>query len=515
MAAIAASEDVVQEKRKLQKSLFRFDMIFFTVCAILAIDTLSQSASYGFQTIFWLVVSAATFMVPYALLSAELGTTFPVEGAAYEWVRLAFGHFAGAITAVLYWLSNPIWLGGTLAAGAIAAMDALWGTHIAGNTGLSILIGLAFVWTAVTMNILSLRSMKWVPNLGAFVKIGLFVLFGALVVVTGTQHGYKGDTSNFFPTNIAIFVGVIGVLIFQWVGFEMQSNASEEMENPQRDVPRSVALSGVISVISYAIPIAGIVLLLGSKDLSNVSSFATGYQTAVGNALGGGAQTIINWIVGAAIVFALLSSGVVWLMGSDRLMAIGALQGSGPRVMGNFSSRFGTPITVNVLSGILSSVFVVATFLITSGNLKAYFGVVLGLAISTTTFSYLAVFPALWVLRRRYPNARRPYLVPGGMLGVAIVVILTEGYALLATIFSLWPNICSVSDGSCFGASATGQVAGLDRLPYELTVLITVGIIVGVGVWFYLVGKKHAVHDRWADDVAPADKRELAGVRRV
>jgi amino acid transporter len=364
------------------------------------------------------------------------------------------------------------------------------------------------------MNILSLRSMKWVPNLGSFVKIGLFVLFGILVVVTGTQHGFKGDTSTFLPTNIAVFVGVIGVLIFQWVGFEMQSNASEEMENPQRDVPRSVAFSGVISVISYAIPIAGIVLLLGSKDLSNVSSFATGYQTAVGNALGGGAQNIINFIVGLGIVFALLSSGVVWLMGSDRLMAIGALQGSGPRFMGHFSARFGTPITVNVLSGVLSSVFVVATFLITQGNLRAYFGVVLGLAISTTTFSYLAVFPALWVLRRRYPKAPRPYRIPGGMLGVAIVVILTEGYALLATIFSLWPNICSVSDGSCFGASAMGQVSNLDRLPYELTVLITVGIIVGVGVWFYLIGKKHAVHDRWPDVAVVADQRETAGVRR-
>jgi glutamate:GABA antiporter len=513
LAAIPVAEDVIQEKRKLKKSLFRFDLVFFTVCAILAIDTLSQSASYGFQTIFWLVVSAATFMIPYALLSAELGSTFPVEGAAYEWVRLAFGHFAGAITAVLYWLSNPIWLGGTLAAGAIAALDALWGTKIADNTALSIVIGLAFVWTAVIMNILSLRSMKWVPNLGSFVKIGLFVLFGLLVVVTGTQHGFKGDTSNFFPTNIAVFVGVIGVLIFQWVGFEMQSNASEEMENPQRDVPRSVAFSGVISVISYAIPIAGIVLLLGSKDLSNVTSFATGYQTAVGNALGGAAQNIINGIVGAAIVFALLASGVVWLMGSDRLMAIGSLQGSGPRGFGRFSARFGTPVTVNVWSGVLSSLFVIATFLITQGNLASYFAVVLGLAISTTTFSYLAVFPALWVLRRRYPNARRPYRVPGGMLGVAIVVILTEGYAVLATIFSLWPNLCSVDDGSCFGASAIGKVGELDRLPYELTVLITVGIVIAVGVVFYLVGKRHAVYDRWSDEMAPAQP-EMAAARR-
>ena len=89
MAAISATEDATREKRKLKKALFRFDLVFFTVCAILAIDTLSQSASYGFQTIFWLVVSAATFMIPYALLSAELGTTFPVEGAVFEWVRLS------------------------------------------------------------------------------------------------------------------------------------------------------------------------------------------------------------------------------------------------------------------------------------------------------------------------------------------------------------------------------------------------------------------------------------------
>src|SRR6267143_908102 len=95
---------------------------------------------------------------------------------------------AGAITAVLYWLSNPIWLGGTLAATAIAALDALWGTKIGGNTGLSIIVGLAFIWVAVTMNILSLRSMKGVPNLGAIVKLALFGGFAVLVLLSGAQR---------------------------------------------------------------------------------------------------------------------------------------------------------------------------------------------------------------------------------------------------------------------------------------------------------------------------------------
>src|SRR6202163_3081189 len=280
-------------------------MIFFTVCAILAIDTIGQSSSYGWHAIFWLVVSAATFLIPYGLLTSELGTTFPVEGGPYEWVRLAFGHMAGAITAVLYWLSNPIWLGGTLAATAIAGLDALWGTKIGGNTGLSIIVGLAFIWVAVMMNILSLRSMKWVPNLGALVKLGLFGLFAVLVVISGSQHGFKGSLCG----------------MFDGLG---------------------VAFAGIISALGYAVPIIGIILVLSSKDNTNVTGFVAGYQTVVSNALGGGAANVLNGIVGIAVVFALLSSGTVWLMGSDRLMAIGALQGSGPRSLGYFSSRFGT-----------------------------------------------------------------------------------------------------------------------------------------------------------------------------
>src|SRR5205807_4682494 len=183
MGDTAAVAELLAEKRKLKKSLFRFDMIFFTVCAIVALDTIGQSSSYGAQAIFWLVVSGLTFLIPYGLITAELGAAFPTEGATYDWVRLAYGHFAGAVVGVLYWLSNPIWLGGTLAAVSIAAMDALWGSSFSGNQGAETVIGFLFIWVAVTMNILSLRYMKWVPNLGAIIRLALLAFFAILVVV--------------------------------------------------------------------------------------------------------------------------------------------------------------------------------------------------------------------------------------------------------------------------------------------------------------------------------------------
>ena len=54
----------VEEKSKLKKSLRRFDMLFFTVCALVGLDTLGQVSGFGAQTFTWLVVLAIVFVVP-------------------------------------------------------------------------------------------------------------------------------------------------------------------------------------------------------------------------------------------------------------------------------------------------------------------------------------------------------------------------------------------------------------------------------------------------------------------
>lgn len=485
MGETAAVAELVAEKRKLKKSLFRFDMIFFTICAIVALDTIGQSSSYGAQAIFWLIVSGVTFLIPYGLITAELGAAFPTEGATYDWVRLAYGHFAGAVVGVLYWLSNPIWLGGTLTATAIAAMDALWGSSFTGNQGAETVIGFLFIWVAVTMNVLSLRYMKWVPNLGAILRLALLGFFALLVVIAGIKGGFKGGLGGFVPTDFTVIIGVIGVIVFQWIGFELQTNASEEMENPQRDVPRAVYASGLISFVAYAIPIIGVVLILSSDQLSNVAGFVTAYQFG-SQTVFGSAAPFFNHLAALAFVFVLLSSGTTWLMGSDRLMAIGALAGSGPQQLGYFSSRFGTPIVVNVLSGVIATIFMFITFFVTGGGLHGYFAAVLGLVISTTTFSYILIFPALITLRRKYPNVKRPFVIPGGSAGAWICVVLATAWVLFATIFSLWPGLGT--------SSWNGAAGGVDRTTFEVYTFVTVAILLGLAVIFWVVGRGHAIN---------------------
>ena len=79
-----------------------------------------------------------------------------------------------------------------------------------------------------------------------------------------------------------------------------------------------------------------------------------------------------------------------------------------------------TPLTVNLMSGVIGSAFVFFVFLITQGRLAHFFSVMIALVISTAAVSYIFVFPALIVLRRKYPAAERPYRVPGGTAGAWI-----------------------------------------------------------------------------------------------
>src|SRR6266540_1911042 len=142
------TELALQEKSKLVKSLSRLDMVGFTVCAFVGLDTLGTVASNGAQGFTWLILLALLFVVPYALLMAEVGSAFTQEGGPYEWSKMAFGRLQGAIAAVLYWVTNPLWVGGSL---AFIATEA-WNdniSHISSGSFADYVFKLLFIWFSI------------------------------------------------------------------------------------------------------------------------------------------------------------------------------------------------------------------------------------------------------------------------------------------------------------------------------------------------------------------------------
>src|SRR3954462_9114678 len=260
------------EKANLITSLRRFDMVFFTVCAFVGLDTLGTVASNGPEGFFWLGLLPLVFVAPYMLVMAEVGSAFTMEGGPYEWVKLAFGRFQGGISAILYWVTNPFWVGGSL---AFIATDS-WRANvfdIGHGTFGDYLFKFILIWISIGVAIISLRHGKWIPNVGAFMRIIVLGFFTITVIIYGIEHGFAGFAASDLSPTRAVFLGLVPVLLFNYVGFELQNGAAEEMEDPQKDVPLSVLRSGVLGVLLYVIPIFGILLVLPDKDVSNIGGF--------------------------------------------------------------------------------------------------------------------------------------------------------------------------------------------------------------------------------------------------
>src|SRR6266850_1833811 len=291
MSAVAEQTTTfaLAEKSKLIKSLRRFDMVFFTICAFVGLDTLGTVAQNGPEGFLWLVVLAVVFVAPYMLLMSEIGSAFTQEGGPYEWTKLAFGRLHGGIAAILYWVTNPLWVGGSL---AFIATDA-WRANVFG-------IGHG--------------------SLGDYVFKLLFIWI--TVLIYGIKHGVAGfGASDLSPTK-AVFLGLVPVLLFNYVGFELQNGAAEEMDNPQHDVPVSVLQSGIIGVLLYVIPIFGIILVLPTSQVTGIGGFIDAV-TKTFSVYGGAAHTLLV-LMTICFVGTLVTSGAVWMIGSDRIQAVAA-----------------------------------------------------------------------------------------------------------------------------------------------------------------------------------------------
>ncbi len=187
----------------------------------------------------------------------------------------------------------------------------------------------------------------------------------------------------------------------------------------------------------------------------------------------------------AGFILVLLSSGTTWLMGSDRTQAVAGYDGAGPRVLGYFSSRFGTPIVVNFLSGAVSTIVMVVAFQLSGGNDEKYFNAVLNVVLLFTTISYIWIFPTLIKLRYTHPDVPRPYKVPFGMAGVWICGVLTTFWALFASVVGLFPGL---GDGGLLNDSALPD--GFSRGTFELVVFIPLILTLLIGILFYALGAK-------------------------
>jgi len=275
----------------------------------------------------------------------------------------------------------------------------------------------------VGLGVVRLEISKWIPNIGAVVKVLIFLALGALgigSVLLGRPPANDFSLSSFLPKwNDSL--AYLPVLLYNTFGFELMSSAGAEMKNPKRDVPGVILLSGGVIAVVYALGVAGILLAVPIEKLSIVTG--TWDALAVLGGLFGKAGHTAVLLLGLGFLYACIANIVTWSLGANRVAAVAAEEGVLPAALGRLHPRFHTPHVAFIAMGFVSTALLVGNALL-SDSQSNIFWMTFKLSGLCLLLCYLLVFPAFLVLRRRQAQQPRPYRVPGGeaMAWIASVV---------------------------------------------------------------------------------------------
>ena len=173
--------------------------VLFTVCSILVLDSFVAPAIIGVSSITVWIISAIVFFIPYGLLSAELGSTFPDDGGIVSWVKRAFGDFPSVLVGWMYWVNVAFWMpavftafSGWLALAIFPSMG-IWAQAI---------IAVIMCWVIVLIGIRGIDLSVTVANIMAILKMAILLIFGIMGVVYGIKYGLANDfsLSNWVPS---------------------------------------------------------------------------------------------------------------------------------------------------------------------------------------------------------------------------------------------------------------------------------------------------------------------------
>ena len=163
------------------------------------------------------------------------------------------------INAVFYWFSNPVWIGGSLVLLTLEAVNTYF-FDIGTGGFLWYVVGLAYIWFSVWSAILSFGIGKWIPTLGAWCRMVLLGGFTIAALIYAISNGLSLPAAGDFSPTYGLFIVLVPLLFFNYVGFELPNAAGDEMEDPQSDVPITVLRACVTAILMYGLPILAIVV---------------------------------------------------------------------------------------------------------------------------------------------------------------------------------------------------------------------------------------------------------------
>ncbi|WP_202616256.1 amino acid permease [Actinomyces sp. 432] len=408
-------------------SMSVFNLAMLTVVAVASLRSLPAMAGYGLASIVLYLIPAVLFMVPTALVAAELATGW--KGGVFIWVREAFGERWGFVAIWLQWVQNVVWYPTQIAFIAVSLSYVVGGGSLA-NNGVyvaAVIIVLYWVSTLITLagGNLFAKVGSWSGIVGTLLPAALLISFGAAWLATGTPSQTELTASAVLPpwTGLASIVLIVSNVL-AYAGMEVNAVHANDLSDPGRGYPRTVLISAVVILAIFILPTLAIAVAVPRASLGVVDGINLAFQTYFDH-------WHLAWgtpLISLLIALGAFASVVTWIAGPSKGLLTAARTGLLPPVLQK-RNRAGVQRSILLLQGVIVTILALLFVVIPNGNTA--FVTLIDMAAALYLIMYMMLFAAALRLRATRPQVRRTYRTP------AMGLVAGIGFAACAAAFIL------------------------------------------------------------------------------
>lgn len=453
-----------------------FQLAMIILAFVSSVRLLPVAAEYGFSCIFYYLVAILCFLIPSALVSAELATGWPGRGGVYVWVKEALGARWGFLAIWLQFLTNIVFLPAFLSFVA-ATFAYIFMPQLADNKIFLTIFILVILWGSTFVSFGGMKLAGWINTfgyvIGTLIPLIVIVLFGILWLVSGQEAQIQFTWHNFFPhfekfrfEDLVFLSGII----FGFCGMEVAGAHAPDVKNVQKNYFRGVILS-IFFVACISFGALAVATVVPQKNLSLVAGVMQAFTVFF-------AKFHIAWAVkllAAFIVFGAILASNSTVIGPSKGLFGAATGGEIPPFLTKLNS-YHMPVNMFIFQAIVASIMTLLILFMPAVNTSYW----LIMAIVTIIYMvmYLLMFTSVVVLRYKKPDVLRGYRVPGKKVGVWLLAILGFASAIFGMIISFLPP---------------EQIPINSTFLFETILLIGVAICLGLGLLIYALRKPHWV----------------------
>lgn len=418
-----------------------FTLAIMNVTAVVSLRGLPAEAEYGLSSAFYYIFAAIVFLIPTAMVAAELAAMFQdKQGGVFRWVGEAFGKRVGFLAIWVQWIQNTIWYPTVLTFGAVSlafiGMNPQSDMLLASNKIYTLVVVLIIYWVAT---FISLKGLEWVGKVskigglvGTIIPAIILVVLGIAYLMTGgeSQMDFSG---NFFPdlSNFNNLVLASSIFLF-YAGMEMSGVHVKEMDNPSKNYPRAIFIGSAITVLIFILGTFSLGVIIPQKDINLTQSLLVGFDRYF-------SYIHASWlspIIAIALTFGVLAGVLTWVAGPSKgLFSVGRA--------GYLPPFFQKTNSIGVQKNILYIQGVAVTFLsllfVVMPSVQSFYQILSQLTVLLYIIMYLLMFAAAIALRYKMKSAKRPFRIGKGNLLMWIVAGVGFLGSLLAFVLSFVP----------------------------------------------------------------------------